>query len=133
MRPAILMAMLGIVVAGSNSLAQTAPSPSTAPAPTSQSSAQQPNKSDGLPPCPTFAQQDAALGKKNATGSEISAGQPGERSGILPSAGGPGIVSSAAPTMGQGGSVRSPLDCPLVADHPNALPPGPKVMPESSK
>ena len=105
-----------------------------APAPTSQSPAQLPLKSDGVPPCPTFAEQRAALGAKTATGTEEPAAQPAERSGILPSAGGSGQLRSAAPTVQSSGeAVRSPLDCPLVPEHPNAVMPGPIKLPELSK
>ena len=105
-----------------------------APAPTSQSPAQLPLKSDGIPPCPTFAEQRAALGAKTATGTEQPAAQPAERSGILPSAGGSGQLRSAAPTVQNGGeAVRSPLDCPLIPEHPNAVMPGPAKLPELSK
>jgi hypothetical protein len=107
----------------------------SAPAPTSQSPAQQPSKTDGIPPCPTFAEQNAALGKATGSGTEAPAAQPAERSGVLPSAGGAGLDKSEAPTVGMHGQeVRSPLDCPLVPDHPNAIPPGTiKNLPTLSK
>jgi hypothetical protein len=105
-----------------NAIAQGA---APAPAPTSQLPAQQVPAAIGIPPCATLEQQTAALGAKTPSGSEKLAGQPAERSGILPSAGTAGAASSAAPTMQQDGQTyRSPLDCPLVSNHPNALPPG---------
>lgn len=107
---------------------------SPAPAPTSQSPAQLPLKADGVPPCPTFEEQRGALGAKTPTGTEQPAAQPAERSGILPSAGGSGQLRSAAPTVQSGGeAVRSPLDCPLIPEHPNAVMPGSAKLPEISK
>jgi hypothetical protein len=127
-----LLAALSIALQTGTVTAQTATP--AAPAPTSQIPAQTPPNTNGIPPCPTFAQQAAALGKKTGSGTEQAAAQPGERSGILPSAGGTGLDPSAAPTVEtQGAAVRSPLDCPLVSDHPNSLDPGPKVLPEPSK
>ena len=119
------------------SWAQTAapqpPATSTAPAPTSQSPLQKPPTNEGIPPCPTAAEQKDALSKQTASGTEKAAAQPGERSGVLPNAVGPGTDMSAAPTVQtDGASVRSPMDCPLVTGHPNALTPGPKTLPEPS-
>ena len=137
MRIVTMIVSLGLLASTQAVLAQTvipstAPAPSP-PAPTSQSPAQLPTKPDGIPPCPTFAEQQAALGVKTDSGTELPAGQPAERSGILPSAGGTGLAKSEAPTVGmQGGEVRSPLDCPLISGHPNAIPPGPRPMPKLS-
>ena len=123
----LLGCLVGVEVVHAQATAQS-------PAPTSQSPAQLPLKSDGIPPCPTFAEQRAALGAKTATGTEQPAAQPAERSGILPSAGGSGQLRSAAPTVQNGGeAVRSPLDCPLIPEHPNAVMPGPAKLPELSK
>lgn len=134
MRIVDIVISIGLLASSQSVVAQVAPQPPAgAPAPTSQSPAQLPTKSDGIPPCPTFAEQEAALGKKTASGTEVPAAQLAERSGILPSAGGSGLDKSEAPTVGlQGSEVRSPLDCPLIAGHPNAIPPGPRPMPKLS-
>ena len=108
--------------------------PSETPAPISDSAAQKSPNGSGIPPCPTFAEQTAALGAKTSSGSEKLAAQPAERSGILPSAGTAGSGSSAAPTMQDDGRVfRSPLDCPLIPGHPNAVTPGATKLPQLSK
>jgi hypothetical protein len=71
-------------------------------------------------PCPSIAEQTAALETKKRTGVEPPAAQPAERSAILPSA--PGKDPSAASTVQQDGkALPSPLDCPLAPGHPNAL------------
>jgi hypothetical protein len=128
MHPMSLIAMLLLVATAGHSLAEGA-----APAPTSQSPAQTPRTATGLPPCATFEEQRAALGKKAPSGSERLAGQPAERSGILPSAGASATDPSAAPTMKEGGKeFRSPLDCPLVPEHPNAVQPGTTTLPKLS-
>ena len=123
------LAAAAVAVSGHIALAEVAPAPS------SQSPAQKPSDTRGIPPCPTAAEQTAALGAKSDTGTEAAAAQPAERSGILPSAGGPGVgTSSAAPTVAKDGvAVRSPLDCPLVPGHPNSLAPGAQKLPEPSK
>ena len=132
------LSMFGAMLAlGNASWAQTAapqtPATTTAPEPTSQSPLQKPPKNEGIPPCPTAAEQNDALSKQTASGTEKAAAQPGERSGVLPNAVGPGTDVSAAPTVQtDGSSVRSPMDCPLVPGHPNALTPGPKTVPEPS-
>ena len=107
-----------------------------APHANAASSAQtQPNVAQNLPPCPTAAEQTAALGTRTLSGTPLPAGQAAELSGILPSATGPGTGSAkGAPTVQQPAqAVRSPLDCTLVPGHPNALPAGPVIMPDVSK
>lgn len=124
-----LPVVLAAFVLGSPAIAQT-----VAPAPTSQTPAQQAPNSTGIPNCPTFAEQRAALGKKTSSGSEKLAAQPAERSGILPSAGTTSADPSAAPTMSENGKeYRSPLDCPLIPEHPNAVKPGTVVLPKLSE
>ena len=129
MRKTGVLAAAAFAVYGQIALAEVVQAPS------SQSPAQKPSDTRGIPPCPTAAEQTAALGAKSDTGTEAAAAQPAERSGILPSAGGPGVgTSSAAPTVAKDGvAVRSPLDCPLVPGHPNSLAPGAQKLPEPSK
>lgn len=128
MRHVLIAAALASLLPFGAALAETAPEP------TSQSPLQKPLSNDGIPPCPTFAEQRAALGVKTASGTEMPAAQMGERSGIVPNAAGPGAEASAAPTVKSNGeSVRSAFDCPLIPEHPNALPPGPQVAPQPSK
>jgi len=69
--------------------------------------------------CPTIAEQQQNANKRYTDGTEAKAAIPAERSGILPSAG--NHVESAAPTVAQSGQeLPSPLDCPLMPNHPNA-------------
>jgi hypothetical protein len=117
---AALAAVLAYAIASGGGAAAQPVSPPTVPATTA------PGTSAGIPPCPTLAEQKAAMGKKSTTGSEVAAVQPAERSGVLPSASGPGIKASAAPTVqGDSGSQRSAVDCVLIPEHPNAIQPGP--------
>ena len=85
-------------------------------------------------PCPTPAQQQQQVGKRNAAGNELPAGQPMEKSGILPAVG--EDKTSAAPTVQQ--RVTTPTagpDCELSPVHPNALnqAAGEKVLPPFNK
>jgi hypothetical protein len=128
--------MFKSAVVGALMLAVTgsAYSQSSAPAPTSESPAQSLPNAAGIPPCPTFAEQRAALGQKSPAGSEKLAAQPAERSGILSSGTTNRADPSAAPTMADNGqNFRSPLDCPLIPEHPNAVKPGTTVLPKFSK
>jgi hypothetical protein len=124
-----LVMSISIVLGAALDVAQTGgPAPATIP----QSAGQIPSSSQLLPPCPTHGEQSDALGKKTPSGSEPAASQPAERSGIRPSA--DGHETSAAPTVkGPDHAVRSPVDCPLIPGHPNALPPGNYKLPELSK
>ena len=124
MRPTSVLVILScagaaIAIGHADAQSPATPSPPSAPAVTATS----PADASRHPPCPTVAQQSGAAGQKTATGTEVAAAQPAERSGILPSATGPGMDKSAAPTVTtQGEAVRSPVDCALVPGHPNAPP-----------
>ena len=84
--------------------------------------------------CPTVQQQQQQAGKTNATGNELPAAQPMEKSGILPAVG--EDKTSSAPTVQQ--RVTTPTvgpDCEMAPVHPNALnqPAAEKVLPPFSK
>ena len=79
------------------------------------------SKSGVIPPCPTLAEQSAAVGAKTADGAPAGDARPVESNVILPSAGG---TRSAAPTaQQQGEALRSGIDCPMALNHPNAIKP----------
>ena len=84
-----------------------------------------------IPPCPSVLEQMAAVGEKTKDGIPAAPVQPAEGSIILPSAG--GDSKSAAPSAQQDGqALRSPLDCPMAPNHPNAplpnSPPPPEIL-----
>jgi hypothetical protein len=90
-----------------------------------QSPTQQPQQQPpgAVAPCPTLKEQRQAANKSSPDKGEPPAMQPAERSAILPEVG--GEKQSAAPTVQQDGKeMRSPIDCAMIPQHPNAPPKG---------
>jgi hypothetical protein len=103
-----------VAITGGWALAQSQPQP--------QPQQQPPG---AVAPCPSIKEQKQAANKRSPDKGEPPAAQPAERSAILPEVG--GEKQSAAPTVQQDGKeMRSPIDCAMVPQHPNAPPKGSK-------
>ena len=108
-------------------------SPATAQAPVDKNAPPVVGTPSGnVPPCPTVQEQRQSLSEKTKDGLPARASNPAEGSVILQSSGGD-TPSSAPSAQKDGEALRSALDCPLPAGHPNAMKPNAPPLPLEGK